>query len=78
MFTVHGVFECLTSDDELSLSLEVFGGQFDLAGLRQLHVSDGQSVITTCNPSFHLRRQKVFSLVIYFDLNLTFYQVMFD
>lgn len=44
-----------TFDEELSLSLEVFGCQFDLAGLRELHVSDGQSVNSTSNPSFNLQ-----------------------
>lgn len=44
-----------TFDEELSLSLEVFGCQFDLTSLRELHVSDGQSVNSTSNPSFHLQ-----------------------
>lgn len=47
-----------TFDYEMSLSLEVFGGEFDLARLRQIHVSDGEGVDSTSHAGFHLHGQK--------------------
>lgn len=43
----------------MSLSLEVFGSEFDLARLQQIHISDGESVDSTCHTSFHLDRQEI-------------------
>lgn len=43
----------------MSLSLEVFGSEFDLARLQQVHISDGESVDSTCHASFHLDRQEI-------------------
>lgn len=48
-----------TFDYEMSFSLEVFGSEFDLARLQQIHVSDGESVDSTCHTSLHLDRQEI-------------------
>lgn len=45
---------CLTSDDEASLSLEVFGGEFDLSGFIQLDVSQSEAVDFTLGLQHHL------------------------
>lgn len=43
----------------MSLGLEVFGSEFDLARLQQIHISDGESVDSTCHTGFHLDRQEI-------------------
>lgn len=43
----------------MSFRLEVFGSEFDLARLQQIHVSDGESVDSTCHTSLHLDRQEI-------------------
>lgn len=53
-----------TFDYELSLGLEVFGSEFDLARLQQVHIPDGESVDSTCHTSFHLDRQEIRSRFI--------------
>lgn len=45
----------LTVDNELGLSLEVLGGEFDLAGFIQLHVSHCQAVDFLFSLQHHLR-----------------------
>lgn len=43
----------------MSLRLEVFGSEFDLARLQLVHVSDGESMDSTGHTSFHLDRQEI-------------------
>lgn len=45
---------CLTSDDEVGLSLEVLGGEFDLSSFIQLDVSQSQAVDFTLRLQHHL------------------------
>lgn len=44
----------LTSDDEVGLRLEVFGGEFDLSGFIQLDVPQSQAVDFTLRLQHHL------------------------